>query len=201
MIDSDQEDGTMDTRTTRTLTGIAVTAWLMVAGYGVRSAMVVGDDAWRLPYAMFSLALLVGVVATVALAAGSTRPAARPRLRVAGLAVCALGCLGSVVAWALPLWMTLLAVGLALVTAASPRSVRRACLVVTAGELLGLVVLYGGLIAKVGRQDEWGDYPLATGFSLVVVAAITVAGLVRLARSDPAGTHGTREAVLGPVGA
>ncbi len=44
-----------------------------------------------------------------------TRECARPRLRIAGVAVSALGAVASFVgAWALPLWMTILGAGFAL---------------------------------------------------------------------------------------
>ena len=173
----------MATSTMRTLTTVATAAWLTVGGYGIWSAMVDGDGGWEAAYSVYMLALLVGAVVAVLLAAQLTGGAARPRLRVAGLVVCGLGCLGSIVAWALPLWMTLLAAGFGMLAAACAPPVRRGLAVVTAGQLVGLAVLYGGLIAKIGPRDEYGDYPLAFAASLVVAAALTIAGLVQLARS------------------
>jgi hypothetical protein len=173
----------MATSTMRTLTTVATAAWLAVGGYGIWSAIVVGDEGWEAAYSIYAMALLVGAVVAVLLAARLTSGTARPRLRVAGLAVCGLGCLGSIVAWALPLWMTLLALGFGLLTAACAPPVRRGLALLTAGQLVGLAVLYGGVIAKIGRTDEYGDYPLAGDTSLVVAAALTIAGLVQLARS------------------
>lgn len=174
----------MTTSTMRTLTMIATAAWLAVGGYGIWSTTVVDVEGWEVAYNVYMPALLVGAVAAVLLGAQLTGGTARPRLRVAGLAVCGLGCLGSIVAWALPLWMTLLAAGFGLLAAACPPPVRRGLALVTAGQLVGLAVLYGGLIVKIGPRDEYGDYPLASGASLVAAAALTIAGLVQLARSD-----------------
>lgn len=172
----------MDRGTRRVLTAVAVTAWSGVAGYGLFSATLQNDDNWSLPYALFNLALLVGAAVTVAVVAGSAHPAARPRLRLAGIGVCALGCLGSFVAWAFPLWMSLLAAGFALVTAAAEGSTRRALVLVTGAEVLGLAVLYGGLLATAGRSDGWVD--AVWGASLMTVAAVTVVGLLQLAREQ-----------------
>ena len=173
----------MATSTMRTLTTVAMAAWLTVGGYGVWSAMVVDDEAWEVAYNVYTLALLVGAVVAVLLAAQLTGGTARPRLRAAGLAVCGLGCLGSIVAWALPLWMTLLAAGFGLLAAACTPPVRRGLALMAAGQLVGLAVLYGGLIAKIGPRNEYGDYPLAGYISLAVAAPLTIAGLVALARS------------------
>ena len=173
----------MATRAMRTLTVVAGMAWLVVAGYGVRSAVSDDGGEWELPYIVFSSALLVGVGASVAIATLATRQTGRPRLRMAGLGVSGLGGVASIVAWALPLWMTILGVGFAIVALASGARERRAVALLAAGQLLGMGVMFAGIAAEVGRQDEWGDYPAAGGMAVVVVAAMTIMALFGLARS------------------
>ncbi len=174
----------MPTRAPRTLTTIAGLAWLVVAGYGVRTAIVDDGSDWELTYIVFSLALLVGAAASVAAATLATRRSGRPRLRMVGLVVSGLGGAAALVAWALPLWMTILGVGFAMVAVASEPRQRRAVALLAAGHLIGLAVLFAGIAAEVGRRDEWGDYPAAGGLALVVVAAITIFAVFGLAKSN-----------------
>jgi hypothetical protein len=143
----------------RTLTLVAGLAWLVVAGYGIRSAVVHDDGDWELTYMVFSLALLVGAVASVRVAALATRQSGRPRLRMAGLVVSSVGCAAALVAWAFPLWMTVLGVGFAMVAVSSGRRQRRALALLAAGQLVGMAVMFAGIAAEVGSRDEWGDYP------------------------------------------
>jgi hypothetical protein len=142
-----------------------------------------GSD-WELTYTFFSLALLVGAAASVRIAMLASRRSARPRLRMVGLAVSGLGGAAALVAWALPLWMTVLGVGFAMIAVASEPHQRRAVALLAAGQLTGLAVLFAGISAEVGRRDEWGDYPAAGGLALVVVAAITVYAVFGLAKRN-----------------
>jgi hypothetical protein len=174
----------MPRRAARTLTVVAGVAWLVVAGYGVRSAVVDEGSDWEPTYMVFSLALLIGAAASVRIAMLASRQSARPGLRMVGLAVSGLGGAGALVAWALPLWMTVLGVGFAMVAVASEPRQRRAVALLAAGQLIGLAILFAGIAAEVGRRDEWGDYPAAGGLALVVVAAITVSAVFGLAKSN-----------------
>lgn len=170
----------MTARAMRALTLFAGFAWLAIASYGIGSAMIdVGDD-WELTYMLFSLALLVGAALVVTVVARLTRESSRPGLRMVGLIVCSLGVVSSIVAWALPLWMTLLGLGFAMLAIASGPRERRAVALLAAGQLVGLVVMFAGIAAEVGRQDEWGDYPAAGGIAVVVTAALTVIALFKL---------------------
>lgn len=179
----------MGTRAMRRLTLVAGLAWLVVAGYGVREVAVGDGDDWEVAYAVLVLALLVGTAASVSAGALATHDSVRPRLRIAGLVVSCLGCAVAIVgAWALPVWMTLLGVGFALVAAASGPSRRRALALMAAGQLIGVVVLIAGIEASVGRRDEYGDYPAAGGIAVAFVAAMAIVAVVRLRRgTDPAG--------------
>jgi len=173
------------------MTRVAGFAWLVVAAAGVRSAIVVDDGDWTVTYTIFSLALLAGAVLSIALAARATRGCNRPWLRMVGLGVSALGGLACVVAWALPLWMTLLGVGFAIVAVASAPGPRRPLTLLAAGQLVGIVVMFAGIAAEVGRRDEWGDYPAAGGIAVVTVAVMTIVALLGLGRTvgQPAGTQ------------
>jgi len=177
----------MTKTTMRTMTLVAGLAWLVVAGYGLRSGMVDDGDGWRVAYTIFNMALLVGTIISLGLAAWVTRESTRPRLRTAGLVVCGVGFLASIVgAWALPLWMTLLSAGLVVLMIAAAPPERRAVALLAAGQLIGMAVLLGGLILEIGRRDDYGDYPLAGGIALAVTAAITVVALLDLTRTSEA---------------
>jgi len=179
----------------RTLTLVAGFAWLVVAGYGVRSATVDDDGDWGLTYLVFTLALLVGVALSVTVATLATRQSDRPRLRMVGLVVGSLGGVASLVAaWALPLWMTVLGVGFAMVAVASGPRQRRPLTLLAAGQLVGIAVLFAGIAAEVGRRDYWGDYPVAGGVAVAVVAATTIIALLGLTRSMPGDTSLALEA-------
>jgi hypothetical protein len=184
----------MTTRAMRTLTLVAGVAWLVVAGYGVRTAVVDADGDWELAYTFFSLALLVGAAASVRIATLASRQSDRPWLRMAGLVVSGLGLVAALVAWALPLWMGVLGVGFTMVTVASGSRLRRAMALMAAGQVVGIAVLFAGIAAEIGKRDEWGDYPAAGGLAVVAVAAVTIIALIGLARST-----GSRVAVPGEM--
>src|SRR5678816_2176271 len=106
----------MTTGTRRMLAVIAGLAWLVVAGYGYLSTR--GEDRDG-PYMALAIPLIVGAVLPVMAAAWVTQQGGRRRLRTAGLIVSAVGVVATLVAWALPLWMTVLGVGFAIVAFAS----------------------------------------------------------------------------------
>lgn len=168
----------MTIRATRTMTLLAGLAWLVIAGGGVMEAVRGGEDNWELHYPVFSTALLVGAFLSVALVSHVTAAAGgRPRLRIVGLAVCGLGCLSCIVAWALPLWMGLLGLGFLILAVASPARPRRALALLAVGQLGAIAVLIASIEAKISRIDEYGDYPAAGGLALVFVGALMIAGL------------------------
>ena len=60
-----------------------------------------------------------------------------------------------------------------------------------------MAVLFVGLLAEVGPEDSYGDYPVAFGIGLVVTAAASVIGLADLEwtrRRSPEMTKHDREA-------
>ena len=167
----------------RALTLVAALGWLIVAGYGIRSAMVHDDGDWQLAYIVLSLALLLAAAASVRIAALATRQSGRPRLRMAGLVVSSLGCAATLMAWAIPLWMTVLGVGFAMVAVSSEPHQRRPLVLLGAGQLVGVAVMFAGSAAEVGPRDEWGDYPAASGIAVAVAATMTIIAIFGLFRS------------------
>ena len=173
----------MRTNVLRRASVLAGCAWLGVAGYGISRARTDSADEWSVAYAVFTVALLLGAVSTVLIAALTSRHGPRPRLRLAGLVVSGLGCaVALMAAWALPVWMTLLGAGFALAGVAAGPGRGRLLAGLAAAQLLAIPVLIAGIEAEVGHRDEWGDYPVAGGIALVVVASITVAAIVTLSR-------------------
>jgi hypothetical protein len=174
----------MSTSTGRTLISLASLAWLVVGGYGVWEIVVedAGDD-WETAYLIFAGALFLGALLTLTALWNVSRRDERSPMRVIGLAVCAVGLLSTLVAWALPLWMTLLAIGYALVALSGLRPWRRSAGFLAAAQLLGMAAMFAGIAAEVGRRDEYGDHPAAFGIGIVVTAVATVVSLYQLDRS------------------
>jgi len=179
----------MRTSTPRMLISLAAVAWIVVAGYGVWG--IVAEDSgenWETPYAIFSIALLLGTLLTVAAVWIAGRHGERSPMRMVGLGVCAAAVLSTVAAWALPLWMTLSAVGYALIAAAGVPPWRRAVALLSAAQALGMAALFLGIAVEVGRQDQYGDHPVAFGIGILATAVATVGALVQLDRSFDADT-------------
>jgi len=174
----------MTIQATRTLILLAGLAWLVIGSGGAMEA-IRGGEGMELPFAVFSIALLVAAVASVGVAVQATSDgSSRPRLRIGGLAVCGLGCLACVVAWALPLWMGLLGLGFLILAIASSPPRRRAVALLAIGQLGAIAVLAAGMAAEIGRANEYGDYPAADGLALVFLAAVTLVGLYQLSQGS-----------------
>ena len=177
----------------RGMTLAAAIAWLIVGVAGIIDGFVDYGDGWAVPYTIFALALAVGAALSLAVGAQATKESARPRLRIAALAVCALGAVLSFIgAWALPLWMTILGAGFALLAVAADPARRRPLAILSAGQLAAIAVLIVGIEAQVGRVDEYGDYPLAGGIAVLVVAATAIVALLTL-------TFDRRAATASPI--
>ena len=173
----------MTTGTRRTLAAIASLAWLAVAWYGYWEIKDSDGDGWEGPYLVLTIGLIVGAMLAVMAAARLSKQGGRRRLRMAGLIVSAVGVVATLVAWALPLWMTVLGVGFAMVALASAPRERRVVALLAAGQLIGMAALFAGIAAEVGEPDSYGDYPAAGGIALIVTAALTIVALVELART------------------
>lgn len=174
----------MPTDHVRTLTSLASLAWLVVGGYGMWGILEEDSgDSWQTPYLIFASALVVGAALTVAAVWSVSRRDERSPTRAIGLGFCVVGLLSTLVAWALPLWMTMLAIGFAVVAVSGQGAWRRSVAFLAGAQLLGMAAMFVGIAAEVGRRDEYGDHPVAFGIGIVVTAAATAASLAHLHRS------------------
>jgi heme/copper-type cytochrome/quinol oxidase subunit 4 len=174
----------MSKNTVRPLISVAAFSWLVVGGYGLWEVIAEdSSDNWEIAYSIFAIALLVGSLLTLVAVWMVTRRGEHPVVRSIGLAVSALGVLSTVVAWALPVWMTLIAVGYVLIALSGSQSWRRPVAFLAVAQLLGGMTMFIGLAAELGPRDEYGDYPAAFGIGLVVTAAATLMSLYKLDRS------------------
>jgi hypothetical protein len=163
------------------LTALAAAAgWLVVGGHGAREAAEAGG--WLASYRLFAVALAVAAVLTVAAVGSSTAPPVRPRLHTAGLAIGGFGVVTTLVAWALPLWMVVLGVGIALMAAATTRRERATTFALAIAPFIGLATLIVSIEAEVGSPDEYGDHPAAAGVALVITALGMIGALLAFAR-------------------
>ena len=165
------------------LAGLAVLSWLGVGVFGVWD--IASDERPR--YVLFSITLLLAAVLTLAAAESCTRATDRAALRWCGLGVGVIAVASTLVAWAGPLWMTLLAISLAVSAVAAPPDMRAGLATAAAGHVAGIVVTVAAIAAEVGRQDSYGDYPAAAGLGVCAAAAGSALGMALLIRS--ARTH------------
>jgi hypothetical protein len=174
----------MPTDAVRTLSSLASLAWIVVGGYGLWGILVedTGDN-WQTPYLVFASALLIGAALTVAAVWIVSRRDEPSTMRVIGLGVCVVGLLSTLVAWALPLWMTLLAIGFAVVAVSGQRPWQRPVALLAGAQLLGMAAMIVGIAVEVGRRDEYGDHPVAGSIGLVLTAGAAVVSLYQLDRS------------------
>ncbi len=164
----------------RIISLVAGLAWLGVAAYGFGETRVDGGlGHWS--YVAFNVALLIGSVLIVAAASWATQEGGRRGLRRTGLIVSCVGVAATLVAWALPLWMTVIGVGLVMVAIASGR---RFVALLALGQVAGIAALFVGIAAEVGEPDGYGDYPAAVGIALIATAAITIVALVEFTRGQ-----------------
>ena len=187
----------------RPLIALAALGWIVIGGYGLWEIIAEDtSDNWETPYLVSSIALFVASLLTLVVLWRATRDGGRSPMRVVGLAVTSLGVLSTIVAWALPLWMTVLAVGYGLVFLSMGQPRLRPVALLSGAQLLGMVFLFAGIAAEVGRVDEYGDHPAAFGIGLTVTAVATVVSLYLLDRSlkPSATTTMHRSARLEPLG-
>ena len=160
------------------LATVAGLGWLGVAIAGVWE--IAGGDS---PYLLFSITLMLAAVLSVAAVWWGTRNADRATLRLCGLGIGVLAVASSVVAWASPLWMTLLAITFAVWAVAAPRALRPGLATLAAAQLVGVGATIVAIESEVGPQNSYGDYPAAFGLGLLVTGVGSALGLAVLARS------------------
>lgn len=162
----------------------AIVGWIGVGIYGVwQIAAEDAGEGWELPYAMFTVALILATALSLVVGWTAGSDIARPTLRRCAVGVGALALASALmVAWALPLWMALIAVSLVLFAITAPPDTRTALGIVAAAQIVGIAALYVAVIAEIGEQDSYGDYPAAFGVGLVVTGVFSVLGLATFAR-------------------
>ncbi len=174
----------MHRNTERGLAAGAMLCWLGVGVYGVWEIWGEREgDAWEWPYALSSISLLLAATLTLAVGWAATRDSEQRIVRRIGLGVGILAVASTLVAWAAPLWMTLIAAGFVVLALSVPRSARFPLLAIATAQLLGMAAMFVGIVAEVGRQNSYGDHPAAFGIGLVVTAVLSALGLVFAAPS------------------
>ena len=164
---------------------LAAAAVLCWAGVGIFGAWEVAVDASGEgpPYLLFSVTLLLAAGLTFVAAESCTRASERAALRWCGLGIGVIAVASTLVAWASPLWMTLIATSLAVLAVTAPPDMRAGLATVAAGHVAGIVVTVASIEAEVGRQDSSGDYPAAAGLGVCVAAAGSALGMALLVRA------------------
>lgn len=174
----------------------AVLGWVGVGAYGIwEMAGEAAGDGWERPYQMFAVSLFLALGSTTAATWSFLRLTPSSTLRTVGAGLGTLTVACSVVAWALPLWATLLAISCTLLVVVAPRRIRPGLAVLAGAQFVGMAAMFAAIAAKVGRQDSYGDYPAAFGLGNTMIAAGSVLGLVMLARE---GRSPRREPAITP---
>ncbi|NNE94961.1 MAG: hypothetical protein HKN24_02940 [Acidimicrobiales bacterium] len=167
----------------RLISAAAVLGWVGVGAYGVwEMAGEHTGDSWQVPYLLFSISLFIAVAATVAFCWTLSHSSMRPTLRAVGIGVGVLAVVSSAVAWAMPLWATLLAISCTLFAVAAPAKVRSGMVALAGAQLVGMTVMFAAITAELGRRDSYGDYPVAFGLGNTTIGVGTVLGLALLTR-------------------
>jgi hypothetical protein len=141
-----------------------------------------GGDNWQVYYAIFSAAILTaGVLTILAMVGVSKRSGGLGTLGMIGLGVAALGVAGSILAWAIPLWMSLQGAGLLLFGIAAMRNgtaPKPATMLAMLGFPVGIISFAALNAAEVGSVDSYGDHPLAWAIGAAIGMVIVAIGLI-----------------------
>ncbi len=160
------------------LATVAGLGWLGVAVAGVWE---IAGGEW--PYLVYGVTLLLAAALSVATAWWAIHVDDRVALRWGGLGIGVLAVASTAVAWASPLWMTLLAITFAVWAAAAGDAMRPGLAILTAAQLIGLGAMIVAIRAELGPQNSYGDYPAGFGVGLLVAGIGSALGLAVLARS------------------
>jgi hypothetical protein len=174
----------------------AMLGWVGVGAYGIWAmAREEAGDGWERPFQMFAVSLFLAVGSTIAATWLYLRLTQNLTLGTVGAGLGAITVASSVVAWALPLWATLLAISCTLPVVAAPHRIRPGLAVLAGAQFVGMAAMFAAIAAEVGRQDSYGDYPVAFGLGNTTIAAGSVLGLAMLARE---GRSPRREPAITP---
>ncbi len=180
----------METRfsngTARLLALTGAGAWLLLATAWQASNTLESSRSWEgLPQALFfvgMIGLLVGGLALAVMAMHSVGPARRPRGRVGGLVLLAVGMVLSLIAgWAVPVWAA--AYGLSMLMLAFSGSLGRAGWIAGAALTAASATWFVLSALEVGTADSYGDYPIAWITATWLAAVGSAIGLFVHSRS------------------
>ena len=161
---------------------LALTAggfWLLSGAF---QAATDSEDDWQLYYYLFTIAVVVaGVLSVIAMIGLGKRVGGLGAVGLVGAVIASLGVLLSVVAWAVPAWMSLQGIGYLLMAIAVLRTntivPRIGVMLVASAFLIGPIVFVVLDALEVGWQDSYGDYPLAWIISGLVGYLLIASGL------------------------
>jgi hypothetical protein len=137
--------------------------WLLA---GILLIATDSEVDWQFYYYGFSLAVLVaGVLGVIAMVGLGKRVGGLGVVGLTGTVIASVGVLLSVVAWAVPLWMSLQGVGFLLIGIGVLRTgttlPRNGILLASSAFIIGPIAFFLLDALEVGWQDSYGDYPLA----------------------------------------
>jgi hypothetical protein len=156
--------------------------WLAVGGFSRLRALHADGEDWELPYALFSVFLIISAAAsTFTVLMYTSKSGPRSTSRIAAIALAIVGVVSTVMAWAFPLWAVLLAAGFAaLAVTGSPQT--RSAIRLSGALLVGLAVAFIALTAKIGPPGEYNDHSEAQSWGVTVACGLTAIVLAMLAR-------------------
>lgn len=164
---------------------IAGALWLVAAAVYMLSRIndIRGGDGWQTYYAIFSAAILgASLLTVVSMWLGVyRRSGGLGVLGIAGLAIACLGLVSTLVAWAVFLWMAILAIGLVVCGVAVLRAgvaPTWPTVLVSIGFGLGVVGFVALNALELGPTDSFGDHPLAWGISGTIGMVVVAIGLL-----------------------
>jgi hypothetical protein len=167
-----------------TISRFAGGLWLIAAAVYV--LMILRDDTeangWQVFYAIFTAAVLAaGVLTVLAMIGVSRRSGGLGIPGMIGLAIAGLGVLASIIAWAVPLWMGLLGIGLLVFGGAALNNgvaPKRSTMLASSGFIIGVILWVALNASKVGAVDSYGDYPVAWAIGGATGMTIVALGLI-----------------------
>ena len=161
---------------------VSAVLWLAAGGISRRRALYADGEDWELPYALFTVFLMMAAAATtLTIVMHTSTSGRRATSRIGAVALAVVGTMSTIVAWALPLWAVLLAAGFAaLVATGSPHA--RNAIWLSGALLAGLAVAIVALTAKIGPPGEYNDYSEAQSWGVTLGCALTAIVLVMFAR-------------------
>ena len=163
------------------LSAVLLVAALLWLATGIASRTGLAGDDWEVPYAIFSvLLLMVAATSAGAITVYTAKPKDRSVRRVAAVALAILAVASTIISWAFVVWAVLLAAAFAALTTTGTRQCRDAGWL-SAALLAGLAVALVGLWAELGDPGEYNDYSDAQSWGVTVACVLASAVLSVLA--------------------